>query len=199
MKRRLKPPKFTNVGSTGWCMRSKFFALGKYFGLALAFISCTFAADQPTEYQVKAAYLFNFTKFVKWPQQPGAETFNVCVLGTDPFGKALDSTIEGEAIEGKKVVVQRIKTAKEATGCKVAFLSMSERKNDGTILRELLHSGILTVSDIPGFIGHGGMIGFVRAGDRIRFEVNLAAAESAQLTVSSELLKVATRVTRTKD
>jgi len=149
--------------------------------------------DRPSEYQVKAAYLFNFTKFVTWNSPPASSTFDVCIMGRDPFGRALDSVTEGEQVDGHKVVVRRVGSTEEAAACRVLFLSSSEEGRERTVLESLPH-GMLTVSDIPRFVQHGGMIEFVREGDRIRFQVNLPAAENAGLTLSSELLKVAVRV-----
>ncbi len=153
---------------------------------------------RPSEYQVKAAYLFNFGRFVKWPDNAGgkADSFTVCILGHDPFGPMLDSTIAGETLDGKPLVARRITTAQEAGDCRIVFISMAEENHLKDILPLLDQPGVLTVSDIPSFSRRGGMIQFVLEGDKIRFEINLTTAETAKLTLSSELLKVATTVRR---
>lgn len=149
------------------------------------------------EYEVKAAYLFNFGKFVRWPSQPDAQ-FPICVLGRDPFGRMLDDLISGEAIDGRRLVTRRITTLREAAGCRVVYVSGSEDYRLPEVLQRLHSLGILTVSDLPRFSERGGIIGFVMVGDRVRFEVNLSAARQAGLNLSSDLLRVATTV-RTED
>jgi len=181
---------------------SRRFFLGWVATLALA-VSCLLpriAAAQSglSEYDVKAAYLFNFGKFVRWPstaKQPG-RTFDICLLGQDRFGGTLDKVTAGENINGQPVAVKRLATPADAASCQIVFIDRSEEKRLTTLLPALDRSGVLTVSDIPGFSEHGGMIQFQLAGDRVRFEVNLGAAERAGLSLSSDLLKVATKVRR---
>ena len=157
-------------------------------------------AQQPraSEFQVKAAYLYNFGRFVKWPAGAAdkADSFAVCVLGQDPFGSSLDSILAGEKLDGKPLVARRISTPQEAADCRILFISSTEENHLKEILVALDESGVLTVSDMPAFSRRGGMIQFVLEGDKVRFEINLAKAETAKLTVSSELLKVATSVRR---
>jgi uncharacterized protein DUF4154 len=155
--------------------------------------------SKPSEYQVKATYLYNFGRFVKWPAGLPAgkgDSFPVCVLGRDPFGPILDSTLAGEALEGKPVAIRRIAREQDAADCRILFVSSTEEHHLKEILAAIDQAGILTVSDIPGFSRRGGMIQFVMEGDRVRFEINLATAESARLVLSSELLKVAAAVRR---
>ena len=154
---------------------------------------------KPSEYQVKATYLYNFGRFVKWPETvPGGkgDSFSVCLLGQDPFGPILDSTLAGEALDGKPIVLRRITKPQDAADCRILFISSAEEKHLKEILIALDESGVLTVSDMPGFTRRGGMIQFVLEGGRVRFEINLASAENARLVLSSELLKVAAAVRR---
>ena len=153
------------------------------------------AQEHPTQSQVKAAYLFNFGKFVHWhPQPPGFASFDICVLGRNPFGSALATTVAGERIDGKSIVVRNISTISDAARCQILFVSSSEEKRLKSILGTTRQPNVLTVSDIPGFAQRGGMIELVSQEDRIRFEVNVAAVGDAGLAVSSELLKVAVKV-----
>lgn len=155
------------------------------------------AAQTLTEYQVKAAYLYNFAKFVKWPADaPAAATFNICVLGSNPFGKTLTATVAEERLDGKSIAIRPIGNTSEAAECAIVFVGRSEQARLASLLPELNRRGVLTVSEVPRFTARGGMIGFVTDGDRIRFEVNLEAAQKAGLTLSSELLKVALSVKR---
>lgn len=149
---------------------------------------------KPGEYQVKAVYLYNFAKFIDWP--PGSEknsAFTICVLGRDPFGPVLDETLAGDTIGNRKPVARRVASAAE-TRCEILFISSSEAGRVKQILASIDKPGVLTVSDVPEFTASGGMIQFVLMDNKIRFEVNLTAAEKAGLIVSSQLLKVATTV-----
>jgi YfiR/HmsC-like len=150
----------------------------------------------PTEPQVKAAYLYNFGKFVRWESDPSANTNEreICVFGKDPFGPVLDSTVAGESIDGKKITVRRPANIQDAAQCNILFISSSEEGRIDQILAAARRSGTLTVSDIPHFAEHGGIIEFVMQQDKIRFEVNRRAAEQSHLALSSELLKVAIKV-----
>lgn len=172
-------------------------------GLAFSFLGCVILLAQqqkPSEYQVKATYLYNFGRFIKWPDSVPAgknDSFSVCVLGQDPFGSILDSTLAGESLDGRPVVLHRFSKPQDATDCRILFISSNEEKHLNEILGALDESGILTVSDMHDFTRRGGMIQFVLEGDRVRFEINLVNAENAKLTLSSELLKVAASVKRT--
>ena len=164
--------------------------------LSCLLIFCGLAnADRPSEYQVKAAYLYNFGKFVNWPADAAATSdFEVCVLGADPFGPLLDATVSDSTINGKRVIARRIARAQDAAGCRVVFIAASESPRLSSDLAVLNKLHALTVSDNPHFLERGGMIQFIFEGDRVRFAVDLTAAQEAGLTLSSELLKVATKV-----
>lgn len=176
--------------------------LGVLMALMAAFALSDVASLQaqtskPTEYEVKAAYLYNFGRFVEWPSRTGpppANSFNICVVGQDHFGAALNTTLADETIAGKSVVVKRIQTAQDATNCRILFISASEENQLKQILAVLNGSSVLTVSDMPQFSRRGGMVQFILEGNRVRFEINLASAEHAGLTLSSELLKLAVNV-----
>jgi hypothetical protein len=153
--------------------------------------------SSPSEYEVKAAYLYDFGKFVAWPAKAATgDEFPICVLGEDPFGATFDATIAGETINGKKVVVNRIDKPREAVNCRVLFISRSEESQLKEILATLDNTSVLTVSDISQFTRRGGMIQFVIDANRVRFEVNVTTAQRAGLTLSSQLLKVAITVRR---
>ena len=171
--------------------------------LLLAAVCGVSAQSAPrSEYEIKAAYLFTFGRFVEWPSRkerdeaPSAASvpFTICVLGTDPFGPALDATIADGTVRGRKAVGRRIVEASEATACHIVFISTSEERRLDAVVRDLARAQVLTVSDIPQFVDRGGMIQFVMAGNKVRFEINLPPARDAGLTMSSELLKVASAV-----
>jgi hypothetical protein len=168
-----------------------------FFGCAA--IVCPSRAQQqkPEEYQVKAVYLFNFGRFTEWPATTSkGDSFDICVLGRDPFGAALDDALAHEMIDNQKLTALRIATSRDAARCRILFVSSSEAPRVKEILTSVEKSNVLTVSDLPGFTNNGGMIQFVLKENKVRFEVNLAAAEKAGLRLSSQLLKVAADVKR---
>ena len=178
--------------------------------LIAAAAACAFLAipvlhaqnPRPTDYQVKATYLYNFGRFIEWPGKVAAAqggSFTVCVLGQDPFGPSLDATLAGETIGGKTVVAKRISSDEESGDCQILFLSLTDDSRLNKIIVDLDKKAVLTVSDMSQFVKRGGMIQFVLEGKKVRFEVNLTAAQHAGLTLSSELLKVATAVKRDRD
>jgi hypothetical protein len=164
------------------------------FWIALSALPCLAQSTRASETEVEAAYLFNFGKFADWPPAEAGEAFKICVLGRDPFGQVLDATVTGESIASRPVIVARISNIRDAAGCQVLFISDQEKDHLRTILTAVRSASVLTVSDMPHFADRGGIIEFVEQEGRIRFEVNLAAAKDAKLTLSSELLKVAIKV-----
>ncbi|MDP9161971.1 MAG: YfiR family protein [Acidobacteriota bacterium] len=170
------------------------------FGLLvflLVFVSNYSTAQPPNEYQVKAAYLFNFGKFVRWQSNPPLSAdlpFSICVLGQNPFGQALDTTVAGEMLNGRKVRTRRLANIQDGADCQIIFISASEDGRLKAILAGASRLSALTVSDIPHFAERGGMIELLTQDERVRFAVNLATTEEAGLALSSDLLKVATKV-----
>lgn len=156
-------------------------------------------AMRASEYQVKAVFLFNFAQFIVWPAEafPDSSTpLVIGVLGNDPFGGALDHTVRDERLGGRPFQVRRYQSVDEIKTCHILFISRSEGSRPETILAGLKHRPILTVSDADGFAQRGGMIRFVTDRNRIRLQLNLAAAEAAQLIISSKLLRVAEVISR---
>jgi hypothetical protein len=152
---------------------------------------------RPVEYEVKAAFLYNFSKFVKWPAAPGNRAeFTICVLGRDPFGASLDMILAGETVDGRRVIAQRMTTAAEAVNCQIVFISLSEEKRLRETLATLARNTTLTVSEIPQFAQRGGMIEFILSGNKVRFDINLTPAVRVGLMLGSDLLRVAARVKR---
>lgn len=152
--------------------------------------------DKPTRYEVEAAYLFNFGRFVDWPSAHPGAPFLICVLGDDPFGPILDRTVAGESLDSRSVQDKRIAHPQDATGCSILYISSSESTRLSKILLAIQEAPVLTVSDIPDFVQQGGMIQFVLREGRVRFAVNLTPTQRNGLLLSSELLKVAVQVTR---
>ena len=146
------------------------------------------------EYQVKAAFLYNFAKYVQWPADvPAARTrtFVITVLGRDPFGTSLDQTLDGKAIDSLRVVIRRAATPGDLEASQIVFISDSERAQVPAILKRLEGTATLTVAEMDHFAERGGVIRFRMDGERVRLEINPRAAERARLKLSSELLKLA--------
>jgi hypothetical protein len=165
-----------------------------FMGVMFGPVGLSAQKSRPQEYEVKATYLYNFARFVGWPATAAAaksDSFAICVLGQDPFGAVLDAVVAGETIDGKTVSAKRVSKPQDTVGCRVLYISSSEENRLREVLAALDRSGILTVSDIPQFSQRGGIIQFVHESNKVRFEVNLACAMAAGLTLSSELLKVA--------
>ncbi len=151
------------------------------------------------EYQIKAAFIFNFAQFVQWPAtvMTNADTpFSIGVLGEDPFGKALDETVQGEAINGHKIVLQHAQRINDLTNCQIIFICKSEKSRLKEIMTGIDSGAILTVSEIDGFAENGGIINFYLVGNKVHFEINPAIAHRANLKVSSQLLSLG-RIIRT--
>jgi hypothetical protein len=147
------------------------------------------AEGAPREYVIKAAFIYNFVKFVDWPGG-GSSTLIIGVLGNNPFGAALNQ-LNGKSVKGKTLAVRQCNSVSDAESCQVVFISSSDADRQRQILDSLKSSSILTVGESKGFAQRGGMINFVTEDDRVRFEVNPAAAERARLNISSEMLKLA--------
>ena len=125
-----------------------------------------------------------------------SESFNICVLGQDPFGADLDAAVAGETIGGARLLAKRISRPQDAVDCRILFISSSEASQWKEILTALRTLSVLTVSDIPQFARRGGIIQFLLDGNRVRFDINLAATERVGVKLSSELLKLAVTVSR---
>ena len=161
--------------------------------LTLAMTAAAQSARAP-EYQVKAAFLYNFAKFVEWPARafPGSSApFRICVLGRDPFGDTLTNVVQGKSISGHAILSLQVQSPAEARSCHVLFLSQSDPETLKQGLDRLRGLPILTVGESADFLALGGMINFVLEEDRVRFEINLEAAERHRLKLSSKLLAVA--------
>lgn len=155
-------------------------------------------ADTPGEYQLKAAFLFNFAKFVQWPttsfSSPQSE-FDICILGDDPFGKSIDDVLRDKTVGEHHVAILRCKNPTEVSHCQIVFVSSSEKKRVSEILASLKSANTLVVGETDGFAESGGAIQFTLENQRVHFIINVDAAEHAGLQVSSKLLALA-RVVR---
>ena len=166
--------------------------------LAVAMLVCTRAQPEnppkgPSEYQVKAAFLYNFVKFVEWPATAATQEgpIEICVLGKDPFGGALDRVVEGKTVNDRALVIRHIGDIAAARACQVLFVSTSEAGRVSEITQAVRGWNVLTVSEIDRFSERGGIINFLMEGQRVRFRINPKMAASAGLKISSKLLQLA--------
>jgi hypothetical protein len=154
----------------------------------------------PSEYQVKAACIYNFTKFVEWPPEAfppeRSSPFVIGVIGDDPFNGELERAVQNKDVGGRAFIVRHLRKPDEARSCHILFVSRSERKALGDILAAVSSLPILTVSETERFVQSGGIINFLIEQNKVRFEINADAAKKAGLKVSSKLLNLGRRYER---
>lgn len=151
--------------------------------------------------EVKAAFLFNFTKFVGWPAAAtsGPGPLTVGVLGSDAVAGVLKDIVRGKSVDGRQFVTRRVTAKDDLSTLNVLFIGASEESRLGEVFKQLGSAGVLTVSDVRGFCARGGMIEFLLADDRVRFDINLGSAEQSGLTLNSKLLALAKSIVSTKE
>ncbi|MEK6707127.1 MAG: YfiR family protein [Bdellovibrionota bacterium] len=176
------------------------------------------APETNREYQIKAAFLYNFVKFTDWPGEPAAdsnepntvdsnEPITIGIIGEDPFGNAFEP-VKNERIKGRKIVLKRFKGLEESKQsseqienvkkCHLLFICRSQKEQLGEIIDVVKDRPVLTVADMGGFLESGGVINFILEEKKVRFEINLTAARHAGLRISSRLLRLAKRIVREK-
>lgn len=152
-------------------------------------------AQAASEYQVKAAFLYNFAKFVDWPGDAfkSGGPFVIGVVGDDPFGSDLDDTVSGKSIDDRRIEVKRFKRVSDIQSCHILFVCRSEKSRVDKILDKVSGSRTLTVGDMGQFLQRGGMINFIMEDQKVRFEINADSAQRAGLKISSKLLQLSRR------
>jgi hypothetical protein len=171
----------------------KILVSGFLIALAIGSVVVRSQETPPSEYQVKAAFLYNFVKFVEWPSEAFAsETAPIVigVLGDSPFGTDLEKMIKGKTINGRELAVRPV-SMPELKLCQIVFICRSEKKRINEVFRALQGSSTLTVGELDRFTESGGMINFVMEGNKVRFEIKGDAAKQAGLKISSKLLSLA--------
>lgn len=171
--------------------------VAKIFLLVFLPVLMSRPARAAEEYEVKAAFLLNFTKFIVWPPDAFADPHSplaICVLGDDPFGNALDEMIKGEAVNGHALTVQRIRHIPEPKACQVLYFETSQREAEKVLAD--VSPGILTVGEGDKFLRDGGVIAFIVQDRRVRFDINQGAAARARLMLSSRLMMVARSIVK---
>ena len=154
----------------------------------------TSAPAAPTEYQIKAAFVFNFAKFVEWPASAFLNTNSpiiLGILGDNPFGDDLANAVHNKKLNNRSLAVVHYLRPAEVTNCQLLFISNSEKENLAQIFNTLRDKSVLTVGEMDHFTEAGGMINFVQEGTKMRFQINEVAAKSAGLKISSKLMRLA--------
>jgi hypothetical protein len=154
------------------------------------------------EYQVKGAFIFHFAQLVDWPAgalNSGSNSINLCIFDDEPGRQELQSTIEGKQVGARAIHVHLLSATQELQGCNILFLSRDESRRQTAILRGLRGIPVLMVGETSNFLSEGGMIRFHLVEGKIRFDINLGAADSSHLKISSRLLLLATSVTYGSD
>ena len=147
-----------------------------------------------SEYQLKAAFLFSFAKFIDWPSSAFASPqspFSICILGTDPFGSTIDDTLRGKAVGEHPVVIERAKEPGDVRHCQIVFVSSSEKLRLPDVLTSLQGANVLIVGEADRFADSGGTIQLMIEQKHVRFAINTDAAETSGLRISSKLLALA--------
>jgi len=167
--------------------------------LALPFPQPVVAQESapPLEYQVKAAFLFNFAKFVEWPSdnpRDADEGFVICVFDDETLAQCLDHAVSGKTVEGRVFRVRRLQSLDDTKSCRMLYLGSNDTPHLSALLKSIRTTAVLTVGNAPGFTRHGGIINFIMQDNRVRFEINPQAADRAGHRIISKLLQLATIV-----
>jgi hypothetical protein len=155
------------------------------------------AQSQASEYHVKAAFLFHFVQLVEWPAGAMGNEINpitLCTMGEDPFRGDLEATLAGKTVGTRAMIVRHLKAEEDFQGCQVLFVSGHDATRLAPLLQRLKDDPILTVGESDAFVEQGGMIQFLLVDNKVRFAINVEAAERAKLKISSRLLLLAKTV-----
>jgi hypothetical protein len=163
-------------------------------GLLLVNVDGRAQTPQPSEYQIKAAFIFNFARFIEWPQKAFPQPTSplvIGVLGENPFHEDLQKTLRDKAVDGHPLMIKEFTSLDETTNCHILFISNSEKSRLAQVLEAVKGASVLTVGEMERFTENGGMVNFVREGTKIRFRINNETAAAVGLKISSKLLSLA--------
>lgn len=151
------------------------------------------ARSEFSEIAVKAAFIYNFAKFIRWPAdrfKPGESAFTICMWGRGPMGSAI-GRLAGKKIQNSTIQVRQLANTETVVGCHIVYVSQSASENVAEALRRVSRINVLTVGNVATFAERGGIINLLRTGNRVRFEINVEAARLSGLKFSSKLLRLA--------
>ncbi len=182
------------------CHRVKAGSLDHLRRALLLAVTCVIASGAPagaqtsaTEAAVKATYLYKFAPFVRWPASAFPSTtspFHLCVLGSDPFAAVLEQAVRGQNLDGRPMVVRRLRSAESGAGCHILYLGATAGRGATDTLRSLKGAPVLTVTD-QNRAAQGAIIQFIVRNGRVRFDIDASAAAANGVTISSKLLSLA--------
>lgn len=165
--------------------------------LSQFFLQTCWADSSPlNEYEIKAAYLYNFAKYVDWPTSTPPRDNSpliICTVGKSPMNEVIES-LAGKSIKNHRLQIRHFSKIEDIRECNILFINASLKTSLAQILASIAPRAILTVSDCNGFAAAGGIIEFVPVGEKIRFKINNRVAQSMNLRISSHLLRLATTV-----
>jgi hypothetical protein len=173
------------------------FLITLFFVPVMGYASDTSPGDAFKGYQVKAVFLYNLINFVTWPDsafESADSPFKICILGKDPFGGLLEKVIQGERINGRRLVLERIPEINDLSFCHILFISSSMEKELPQIFTTTRNDAMLTVGDVEGFTQKGGIVNLIPKQGRISVEINTDSAKEAGVFISAKLLNLATIV-----
>jgi len=197
LARRQKPDSPVESGRLTFYAGNKASKWGRFLVFFAAFMGLMtngLAQQQPSEYELKAAFLFNFAKFVEWPPDAFADSNSpivIGVLGKNVFGDSLKKIINDRKVNNRSFKFLNLDSASQATNCQILFINSAEKNDYAKIIGSLHNASVLTVSEADGFLKAGGMINFLIEGKNIRFQISDDAAKKARLKISSKLLSLA--------
>ena len=186
--------------------------LMRYLRLTVAVLLCTNLAggaraqsaepSESSEYLVKAGFIYNFDQLVQWPSAAFAQPDSpivIGIVGADPFGEVIDRVVQNKKLDGRSLMVKRLKRGASLKECSILFVSSTEAAHLEEVLQATKGMPILTIGEMPGFAARGGIINLTVEGNKVRFEVNIEAAKQANLNISSRLLALARIVPQSGD
>jgi hypothetical protein len=162
--------------------------------MAIAWAGNSFSQNGTAEYKVKAVFLYNFSQFVEWPASSfGSETdpFIIGVLGQNPFGTTLNDVVSGEKAKGRPISIKYYRNTDEIKSPQILFIAKDQAGSLGDILFRLNGRNIFTVSESANFLSRGGIMWLFTKGSKVGLMINIDAAKSAKLEISSKLLRSA--------
>lgn len=154
------------------------------------------AVSQPSlqEYALKSVFLFNFCRFIEWPDRAFSsrnEPFIIGVIGDDPFGSMLEETVKGETLRGRSIRIEHYRRPSEIGRCHVLFVTGSDTARFDDVLGAVAGQSVVTVGETESFLDHGGMIALTAERNRVRLSINPSRLRSENLVASSKLLQIA--------
>jgi YfiR/HmsC-like len=162
--------------------------------LAALLLARAMQGQSVEENNMKAAILYNLAKFVEWPSSTfrnPTDPIVACVLGDTSFGRSLDRELNGKLLDDRKFVIRHVSEIRQASGCQILMFATSERKGWRSVLSELPAVGLLTVGEADGFASDGGVVNLRVESGKVRIQINVEAAKSEGLQISSRLLSLA--------